>query len=1168
MQTNTNGYQSFRDATGGNHQNLPGRTMSMYIIQEDLFYDVEFHSWTSNNNGGGFSYTRTPAQINSFDYGPNAIYFEKQDYADWNNVTNQDRITDSTWITRGNQQGIFNAFSEQNYEFNGGDEIYSAPSNTLWAYGSTDEASEQDYKPFKSAVQDSFGMQDLPGHTFSLFLVSDNLYFDVEFHSWTSNGNGGGFSYTRTDENGNSVTFTKEDYADHTLEENQDRISESVWITREDNHPLFNFAQEQNYYDSPMIYLDAYGSPENTEWSFGRTEDLSPENYQPWQAAIGGHNPRGAIGRFMSLHIISEDIYFDVVFHSWTCCGEGGGFSYTRMPINNDDEQTLNGSISGIVSQASDSSVIEGAHVIAVAEDNSYSFDTYSDSSGYYNIELVGPLNYYISISYEGLITHNEYLFIGQFENTELNVSLCVMQSAIVEGTLTDWYTNAPLSEASALFAYTNDNGEMETIESVTDENGYFMVQVPGEQDYDLFLYADGYWVEHDAFFLGSGENQVLSIGIPPINSAARLYGTVKDIESGDLIPYAEVQLNCDQASDWDHTGDIGTYRVFNYYPGDCDNGVLVVSADGYETSIQSVGGIDFEIGSSSDLDITLMQGNDPDPGMLSGTVYSNIDGNPISQAEIQAYNVSTTQLFSINTDDDGSYQLFLPEADYYLSVNAQYHAESFDTLSIVSGQSYTRDFNLDQVPEFRISGVVSDQNGNVLSGFETFATNGIGFRSTYTNDNGEYEIYVPNGIYDVGSGSNDYSINFVYGIEVQDNDVVVNIVLESIQEFDGGFAGVVHLNDGDSSIVNINVWDSDLTYNAYTYTDENGAFTLPLVNGTYTISAWVPNSEYESIYIPNAFTVDNNIISYDLYFIAPEGPDAPTIVFLEDVPNDQGGQLELAWTPGQPREYEIFPQYSVWRMEDGWNLIATVPYHGFDLYNMIVPTQGDSTADGIFESTFMVTAHTLDQNTFFDSDPLTGYSVDNIFPGIPQQLVANFQGESVELDWDISEAQDLSHYNVYRQNQSLEESAFVFVSENNFYSDNVGIDGDFQYWVTAVDLSGNESDASEPAMVTLGIVEEVLPLEFALMQNYPNPFNPSTQIMYTLPKTSSVKIVIYDMLGSKVRTLFSGSQDAGYKNVLWNATNDQGDPVSAGMYIYTIESESFFASKKMILLK
>ena len=94
------------------------------------------------------------------------------------------------------------------------------------------------------------------------------------------------------------------------------------------------------------------------------------------------------------------------------------------------------------------------------------------------------------------------------------------------------------------------------------------------------------------------------------------------------------------------------------------------------------------------------------------------------------------------------------------------------------------------------------------------------------------------------------------------------------------------------------------------------------------------------------------------------------------------------------------------------------------------------------------------------------------------------------------------------------------------------------------------------------------MPMEYALMQNYPNPFNPSTQIMYSLPKTSSVKIIIYDMLGSKIRTLYSGVQNAGHKNVLWNATNENGDPVSAGMYIYTIEAESFFPSKKMILLK
>ena len=57
-------------------------------------------------------------------------------------------------------------------------------------------------------------------------------------------------------------------------------------------------------------------------------------------------------------------------------------------------------------------------------------------------------------------------------------------------------------------------------------------------------------------------------------------------------------------------------------------------------------------------------------------------------------------------------------------------------------------------------------------------------------------------------------------------------------------------------------------------------------------------------------------------------------------------------------------------------------------------------------------------------------------------------------------------------------------------------------------------------------------------------------------------------MLGSKVRTLINEVQDTGFRNVLWNATNDNGVPVSAGMYIYTIQAGKFYQAKKMILLK
>ncbi|SVD98632.1 uncharacterized protein METZ01_LOCUS451486, partial [marine metagenome] len=255
---------------GGNHQYLPGRIMSLHIVGTGLFYDVEFHSWTSGN-GGGFSYTRTPAELNSFDYPEDAVYFEKEDYADWQLEQSQDRITDDTWITRDNYQGIFNAMSEEYYEFNYDEEWESAPSNTMWAYGLTGNT-QGDYRPFTDAVQNQMSMDELNegGHTFSMHIVSDNLFYDVVFHTWTCCGDGGGFSYTRTDQNGVSVTFTKEDNADYTLEENQDRITDNVWITRAEQKPLFNIAAEASYNSAPTLYLNAVGSPENTEWGFGR----------------------------------------------------------------------------------------------------------------------------------------------------------------------------------------------------------------------------------------------------------------------------------------------------------------------------------------------------------------------------------------------------------------------------------------------------------------------------------------------------------------------------------------------------------------------------------------------------------------------------------------------------------------------------------------------------------------------------------------------------------------------------------------------------------------------------------------------------------------------------------------------------------------------------------
>ena len=94
------------------------------------------------------------------------------------------------------------------------------------------------------------------------------------------------------------------------------------------------------------------------------------------------------------------------------------------------------------------------------------------------------------------------------------------------------------------------------------------------------------------------------------------------------------------------------------------------------------------------------------------------------------------------------------------------------------------------------------------------------------------------------------------------------------------------------------------------------------------------------------------------------------------------------------------------------------------------------------------------------------------------------------------------------------------------------------------------------------------MPMNYSLFQNYPNPFNPVTSLSYDLPIDSYVSIIIYDMLGNVVSNLVNSNQSSGYKSIQWNAINNQGEPVSAGVYLYSIEAGKFRQTKKMILLK
>jgi hypothetical protein len=97
---------------------------------------------------------------------------------------------------------------------------------------------------------------------------------------------------------------------------------------------------------------------------------------------------------------------------------------------------------------------------------------------------------------------------------------------------------------------------------------------------------------------------------------------------------------------------------------------------------------------------------------------------------------------------------------------------------------------------------------------------------------------------------------------------------------------------------------------------------------------------------------------------------------------------------------------------------------------------------------------------------------------------------------------------------------------------------------------------------------ESIIPEIFALRQNYPNPFNPVTTIAYDVPEMTSVRVDIYNILGQQVRTLINRSHEPGYYRIQWDGTNDYGEVLPSGMYIYSIQALGFTSVKKLVLMK
>ncbi|MDO9391531.1 MAG: choice-of-anchor J domain-containing protein [bacterium] len=97
---------------------------------------------------------------------------------------------------------------------------------------------------------------------------------------------------------------------------------------------------------------------------------------------------------------------------------------------------------------------------------------------------------------------------------------------------------------------------------------------------------------------------------------------------------------------------------------------------------------------------------------------------------------------------------------------------------------------------------------------------------------------------------------------------------------------------------------------------------------------------------------------------------------------------------------------------------------------------------------------------------------------------------------------------------------------------------------------------------------ETLTPRVYSLSASYPNPSRDNSTIKFSLPQAGQVKLEVYNIAGQRVKTLVNGSLGAGYHQITWNGRNEAGQRVANGVYMYRMNSGSFTATKKLLMVK
>jgi hypothetical protein len=288
-------FDTWKNTLGGKvGENIVGQDMVMYLVEDDIYLDIIFLSWTAGvygggDGGGGFSYIRAA--------GPLEVTLAGTHYVTSTSATITGKVFSrdaavTAYFLIGTESGVYT------------DSVPAVPS--LIEAGT-----------LTSVSADLSGLTKSVEYFYTAAASNDTLFGQSDEDAFMAQD-----FVVRSSSNG-TITFTKTSFADWTQPLHQDHITENVWITRADDRGIFNIRSESSN--------DEF-SPAGTEWSYGTTEDISSLVFDTW---LNTHNwnPPAMVNKDMVVHLIEDDIYIDIKFLSWTNGrddGGGGGFSYVR----------------------------------------------------------------------------------------------------------------------------------------------------------------------------------------------------------------------------------------------------------------------------------------------------------------------------------------------------------------------------------------------------------------------------------------------------------------------------------------------------------------------------------------------------------------------------------------------------------------------------------------------------------------------------------------------------------------------------------------------------------------------------------------------------------------------------------------------------------------------